>query len=127
MRFFLFLISFLAAPALADDERRGFISIDIAGVSEKGRKVEGHAWVQPGASFGDFCVNLGHDASCAGRFSTIGAHQVRRIGMVCSNGMKAVAEMEMAKTRLFGLYWPSKDWRKRKMAIRRICRSRFRV
>ncbi len=92
MRYFLLLVSFLAAPALAEDERRGFVSIDVAGVSDQGRKIEGHAWVQPGASFGDFCVKLGREAVCTGRFSTVGTHRIRRINMVCTNGMTAVAE-----------------------------------
>ena len=33
---------------------------------------------------------------------------MRRINMVCTNGAKAVAETYMERTRLFGLYWPSK-------------------
>ena len=107
MRHFLLAIFFLAPVALAADERRGFVSIDIAGISDQGRKIEGHAWVQPGAVYGDFCVTLGREAVCAGRFSTLGGHRVRRVGMICSNGMKAGAEMTMERTRLFGLYWPS--------------------
>ena len=108
MRIFFLLSIFFAAPALADDKGRGFLTIDIAGISDQGRKIEGRAWVQPGARNGDFCVTLGADATCAGRFSTVGASKIRRMDMVCSNGMKAVAEMEMEKTPLFGLFWPSK-------------------
>lgn len=82
------------------------LSVPFSGTTSRGEPVSGQSWFVRGASEGEFCVRVGSDTTCTGRYGTNAGANRLSTPFSCSDGRSGVMMVQRVFVSEYNLMKP---------------------